>query len=555
MSTRLKQTFQNRMAEWSFASKKEYVDPFNEVEVSGVFVHPDGSEKAVPAFWAGGNVWRVRYASQDVGRHKFHIVCSDESNEELNSQRGILEVTRYMGKNPLFVHGPIRVSQDRRYLEHADGTPFFWLGDTWWMGLTTRLNWPRDFKKLATDRAKKGFTLVQIVAGLYSDMPPFDQRGANEAGFPWEEGFSRINPEYFGFMDRRIDWLVEEGIVPCIVGAWGYYIGLAGEETMKKHWRNLVARYCAYPVVWCLAGEAAMPYYAFWGEQRHKEQTPKARSGWTNVARYLRSTDPYHRPITVHPLSPNCGRNMVDDPSVIDIDMLQTGHSDTRSFTDTVNIVVSSVSRQPRLPVIVGEVCYEGIMGASWENVQRLMFWTSILNGAAGHTYGANGIWQVNTQDAPFGPSPHGQSWGDMPWDDACQLPGSVQLCLGKRLLGRYRWWLFEPHPEWVEPHWTKDNYLRPYAAGIPREVRIIYIVAYDLSVQNVKLIERDVAYNAFYFDPRTGKEYDLGRLTPDEKNEWTPPKSPIIQDFVLVIDSKDASHKSGSAKTISVVA
>ena len=34
-----------------------------------------------------------------------------------------------------------------------------------------------------------------------------------------------------------------------------------GVDKMKKHWRNLVARYGAYPVVWCLAGEAAMPYY------------------------------------------------------------------------------------------------------------------------------------------------------------------------------------------------------------------------------------------------------------------------------------------------------
>ena len=49
------------------------------------------------------------------------------------------------------------------------------------------------------------------------------------------------------------------------------------------------------------------------------------------------------------------------------------------------------------MPVLVGEVCYEGILEASRQEVERFMFWTSILNGAAGHTYGANGIWQVNT--------------------------------------------------------------------------------------------------------------------------------------------------------------
>ena len=47
-------------------------------------------------------------------------------------------------------------------------------------------------------------------------------------------------------------------------------------------------------------------------------------------------------------------------------------------------------------------------------------------------------------------------------------MPGSAQLGLAKRLLERYEWWRFEPHPEWAEPHWTKENYSAPYAAGIP---------------------------------------------------------------------------------------
>ena len=50
------------------------------------------------------------------------------------------------------------------------------------------------------------------------------------------------------------------------------------------------------------------------------------------------------------------------------------------------------------MPVIDGEVCYEGIGEACRQEVQRLMFWACVLNGACGHTYGANGIWQVNTR-------------------------------------------------------------------------------------------------------------------------------------------------------------
>jgi len=450
-----------------------------------------------------------------------------------------LKVIPYKGENPLFQHGPLRVSRDRRCLEHIDGKPFFWLGDTWWMGLTKRLSWPDGFKLLTADRVKKGFTVIQIVAGLYPDMPPFDPRGANEAGFPWEENYTRINPAYFDAADRRIDWLVQNGLVPCIVGSWGFFIEFAGEEAMKKHWRNLVARYGAYPVVWCVAGEAVMPYYLSSvrdEKEKLEEYMAKARAGWTRVARYLRSIDPYHHPVTIHPT--DCAHNMVDDPSVIDIDMLQTGHSDIHSFANTVNKVVDSIAGS-RMPVLVGEVCYEGIMGASWENIQRLMFWTSILNGAAGHTYGANGIWQVNTQTKPFGASPHGQSWGDTSWEEAYQLPGSKQIGLGKQLLERYNWWRFEPHPEWVEPHWSDGDYFKPYAAGVPKEVRVIYIPAHGRRLSKIKEVESEINYHAFYFDPRTGKEYDLGTVIPDGNGEWQPPKPPIIQDWVLVMEAK----------------
>jgi len=540
MVSELKCSMQNCVVEWSFSSKKEYTDPFNEVELSAVFVEPDGVEKVVPAFWAGGNFWCTRYASHKVGRHHFHTICSDKSNSDLHDQEGIVEVIPYKGENPLLKHGPLRVSQDRGHLEHIDGTPFFWLGDTWWMGLTKRLPWPEGFKTLTDDRVKKGFTVIQIVAGLYPDMPPFDPRGANEAGFPWEEDYSRINPAYFDMADRRINWLVQNGLVPCIVGSWGYFIEFAGEETMEKHWRNLVARYGAYPAVWCVAGEAVMLYYLspLWGDkEKIEEYVAKARTSWTRVTRYLRSIDNYHNPITIHPT--DCGHNMVDDPSVLDIDMLQTGHGDVQSLGNTVSSVVDSIAMVPRMPVLVGEVCYEGILGASWENVQRLMFWTSILNGAAGHTYGANGIWQVNNKAEPFGPSPHGQSWGDTPWDEAYQLPGSGQVSLGKRLLERYPWWRFEPHLEWIEPHWSKENYFQPYAAGIPKGVRIAYIPAHGRGLLKVKGIEQGITYRAFYFDPRNGRECDMGTVVPDEKGEWQPPKPPIIQDWILVMEAK----------------
>jgi hypothetical protein len=522
------------MTEWSFLSRKTYADPFNEVELDMVFIDPDGCETRVPAFWAGGSTWRVRYASPKLGRHTYRTVCSDAGNGDLHGCQGELEIAPYEGDNPLFRHGPLKISENRRYLEHLDGTPFFWLGDTWWMGLTKRLPWPDGFQALSADRVQKGFSVIQIVAGLYPDMDWYDERGANEAGYPWDRDFSRINPEYFDLADRRIQYLVEAGLLPCIVGCWGYYLPWTGVETMKKHWRNLLARWGAWPVVWCLAGEGTMPYYL---SETREADAAYQNKGWTELARYLHAVDPFRRLVSIHPSS--SGRETVEDDSVLDFNMLQTGHGDRNSLPNTVLRVTSGRAAEPTMPVLNSEVCYEGIGEACRQEVQRMMFWTCMLSGACGHTYGANGIWQVNTREEPYGPSPHGMAWGNTPWEDAYRLPGSANLSLGKRLLERYDWWRFEPHPEWIDPCWSEEDYFAGYAAGIPSRVRIFFWPL-RWNLPTIRRVEPDTEYRAFFFSPADGTEFELGSVRADADGDWRIPlnRQPIYQDWVLVMEA-----------------
>jgi hypothetical protein len=303
-----------------------------------------------------------------------------------------------------------------------------------------------------------------------------------------------------------------------------------GVPKIKKHWRYLIARWGAYPVIWCLAGEGAMPYYL---SKNPKEDIATQKKGWTEVARYVHSTDPYGHVVSIHN-----GRSEVEDPAVLDYDMLQTGHGDRTSIPNTEDMITGALLKSPQMPVLAGEVCYEGIMEASRQEVQRFMFWTCILNGAGGHTYGANGIWQVNTREHPFGPSPHGRSWGDVPWDVAAHLPGSQHIGFSKGLLMKYPWWRFEPHSEWVDPHWSHGDYIKPYAAGIPGEVRVIFIPP-AWNPPTVNSLESDVSYRAFYFDPKSGKERDLGSVTPDSAGAWHAPLTPTFADWILVLEKK----------------
>jgi len=151
-------TAAERMFEASFESKKAYADPFNDVDVDVIFTQ-GGRSWRVPTFWRGGQRWTVRFAPPKSGTYRYHLESTDRGNFDLNGHEGRVVITAYTGANALLGHGVLKVSPNRRYFEHADGTPFFWLGETWFSGLSSRLSW-EGFQKLTADRKAKGFTGV-----------------------------------------------------------------------------------------------------------------------------------------------------------------------------------------------------------------------------------------------------------------------------------------------------------------------------------------------------------------------------------------------------------
>ena len=176
----------NNIQQWevfenSFISTKNYDNPFMDVQVDVLF-SKDDKEWKIPAFWDGENVWKVRFAAPETGTYSYRVISSDKSNKSLNGKKHSITVTAYNGDNKLYKHGMIGISKDRRHFAHADGTPFFWLGDTWWKNLCKRMTW-EGFQELAADRKEKGFNVIQIVAGPYPDEGPFEPMWKNEGGF------------------------------------------------------------------------------------------------------------------------------------------------------------------------------------------------------------------------------------------------------------------------------------------------------------------------------------------------------------------------------------
>lgn len=539
--------FTSKPIELALTAERAYEDIFNQVEVDVVFSNGKGSVWRVPAFWAGDNTFRVRFAAPEPGEYAWRSESTVPADAGLQGRTGTLRVLPYDGPCALYRHGRLRAAASRRTLEHGDGQPFLWLADTWWMGLTKRLDWPDGFRRLVEDRVRKGFNAIQIVAGPLPDFcatsATWDPQQANEAGWPWEKDFARISPAFYDLADLRLAFMVEQGLMPCIVSMWGYYLPFMGVERVKRHWRYLVARYGAYPVTWCLAGECDMPTYARHGKPEGERDKAGQKAGWTEVAHYLRQTDPYRNLLAVHPSWEVPGRLSLEDETLVDFEMLQTGHSGYQSLKPSADAMHTAVTHQPRLPTLNSEVNYEGIMGGSKDEIQRFLFWTSLLQGACGHTYGAQGIWAMSSRHEPFKGT--NGSWGEGFWQDVMHYPGSAHVGVGAQILRRYPWWRLEPCEE---PEATKAGRVFSFVARIPGELIMAYLPVCCFPADMLGnqggwghplplRIEEGVRYRADFINPCTGETTPVGLVVP-ENGQWTPPRKPSMADWVLVLKS-----------------
>jgi TPR repeat protein len=530
------------VAQWnvfeaSYESAKVYSNAFTEVEVNVVFSHGD-QKWVVPAFWAGDTKWIVRFAPPAQGKYTYRVECTDKANTGLNGKENTLSVEAYKGDNPLMKHGFVKANPGKHYFEHADGTPFLWLADTWWKCLCKRMTW-EGFQELTADRKARGFSVVQIVCGPYPDENFFAPSLENEGGQPYlVKDMSWVNPKYFDYADRRFKHLVDSSIVPAIVGAWGRgdcnSMDAFGPVSIKRHWRYLIARYGAYPVVWILAGEIA-------------DETKWGEGPWAEVAKYVREIDPYKHPLTCH--TGQGRRGAEGDVCLIDYDMVGGNHDERQAVADgTLKLLTSACAKKPAMPVLCGETCYEGHMQQGFGDVQRHIFWRNMLSGAGGHTYGAAGIWHAGVE------GDHGNwgAWDRQPydwttWKEGVNYPASRQLGMGKQLLEKYPWQKFEPHPEWAPGC---------FAAGIPGEVRFVYLPRRDIynwDGPEVKDLEPDVDWHVYYFDPAAGRKFDQGviKATAKAGDKDAKPVSfkknvPSPQDWVLVLEKAGARNASG---------
>jgi len=446
------------------------------------------------------------------------------------------------------------VRRTGRRLTDEAGEPFLWLADTWWFALCDRVSEP-ELRALARLRADQGFSVVQVVAGLFPEVEAYEDLGELGGRWPWTPGLREIESRWWDDADRRLTLIIEAGLTPAVVGAWSYYLLDLGPERMRQHWHEVIARWAAFPVVWCVAGEAGLPHYRQLDKPGLDTAVGKLSAGWRAITSAVRALDGYRNLRTVHPC-PAFGHfsstDAIGDADDLDLIWLQTGHADRSSVPDSLATLERELAAEHGLPVINSEVCYEGIAGGSSATLQRFLFFAHLLSGAAGHTYGAQGLWAFRrTEDR--GP---GIVWGDSTWQEAAALPGSAQLGRCAAFLRSLDWPALVPAPDALSVHASSEQRLLPYAARIGSEL-IAYFPAVSLlpADRGISRALRDVSvrglapgrWRVSYWNPRhedhplgpatTGFEADIG----DDgvlalRHIGSPSAVPSMEDWVVMV-------------------
>ncbi len=340
----------------------------------------------------------------------------------------------------------MNISTNNYYLLQ-NGKPFFWLADTWWYGMTSRMRLP-IFRKLAKLRAKQGFNVIQIVIGI----PP----ETNDYGMP-------LNEAYFDEVEKRLNILWDNNLIPCVVGGWGHHIDVLGETKIKQIWGRILQLIKNKPAVLCLCGEADIfpTKTRFFKKLLLKNRLKK----WGRIASYIKENDREHL-LTVHIQSRISARKLFKNASWLDINSIQSGHS--KDMAGFMRSILEEESKE-KLPIINLEPWYEGILGNFDEYYQRIAFWFCILSGANGHSYGAHGVWQMADGDNFM------RHWGNSDWKTSIQFTGAKQLGLARKFIERYDWWKLKPELNIDTKLWKNDALNRPIAAKIGSEQMFIY--------------------------------------------------------------------------------
>ena len=521
VATATDETAQWTVFEASFTSTSKYQNPFQDVTVSVDFTAPDGKLRIVEAYWDGENTWRVRFSPELTGEWTYRTHASHPDDKRLDGQTGRFRCVPYKGANSLYQHGSIRVSQNQRYLEQADGTPFFWLSDTAWNGALKADH--ASWETYLSDRKRKQFTALQFVTTQW-----IAAAGNAEARLAYEGRESiTIDPVFFQWMDDRVRAVNEHGLVaaPVLIwtAPWSPYSKFLNpgnalpDDQVIRLARYMVARYGAYQVIWILAGDG----------DYHGDEAER----WKRIGQAVFADNP-SRLATIHPAGHEWIAGDFGREPWFSFVGYQSGHGDGPEDLKWITQGPPSVSwdAPPIHPIINLEPNYEDHISYFSHRrfdahaVRRAAYWSLLVSPPAGVTYGAHGIWGWDNH--PALPMNHFGSGVARPWFDAISLPGSTDMAHLMTLFSSLQWWTLRPDPGLIA-HQPGDEGPSAFVAAAKAENKewaLLYFPVGETVTLEPDQLEGPLLVR--WFNPRSGEwsgalPLTSRSLTPPDTEDW----------------------------------
>jgi hypothetical protein len=567
-----------------FTARQKHVKPYLDVDV-WIDLRGPNFHKRVYGFWDGGNIWRVRYLAVTPGdwswtsganiadpgfqgrTGSFRAVPWPESDKQANPNR----------------RGFLRATPDGHALEYADGTEFFLLGDTWWAAPTHRLRWTEDdtahpmgpqatFKDYVRFRKAQGFNSVAILAAfphwandgqpatiVLDDAEKTPIRSAwahpaaksskdmsNSGGRAFEfpgrvPGFENIvpdlehiNPAYFRELDKKLDYLNAQGVVP--------FLEIARRDIIlvwKKFypWPDSYTRYMQYVFNRYQANSTILSpiHYDSPG------MTIPARefNPIVNDAQARYGAPPFGTLLSTNS-SPSTLVNFGKEEDARWVTLHQTGNQREHEFYWHHTEIFHS---PPARPSVSGEPYYAGWLYKPGEELPytaeggserdnrfcRSAMYGNFLSGAfGGHIYGAEGIWQGAIE-----PEAAIKIWDAIQWRSSAQMQQFKQFVFSR---GK-EFQRLVPCTDRLSPN--SNSNIRAYegwsfAARSPRDDWFLIYREKGTPPTWLRSIPRERSYQARWFNPRTGEWSDAGLLKPNTQHRIALPKPPTDDDWAL---------------------
>jgi len=430
-------------------------------------------------------------------------------------------------------HGRLQVSDNDRFIQHEDGTAFYWLGDTAWEFFHRASRSERI--QFLDNRQTKGFSVIQCVLlaeidGLNTPTPEGHRPLLNN-----DPTTPDIKPGPDNDYWDEVDFILTEaenrgmylGILPTWgdkvdIDDWGVGPVIFNPSNAYIYGEFVGERYKDRPnIIWINGGD-------------RNPDTPSYIDTWNALAQGVKARDPNHL-MTFHPQGWYSSSIWFHNETWLDFNMMQSGHG--AYHLDNYSRITSDYNLAPVKPTLEGEPRYED-HPVNWNpsngyfrdaDVREAAYW-SIFAGGFGHTYGHHSIWQW------YSPSNYSINYPDRYWYEALDRPGAFDMTHVKALMIS-------------RPFFTRvpdQSILAMDASSGENRVQATrgndYLFVYTgngrtLTINMGRIGGSDV--NAWWYNPREGTVSMIGTYTNTGTRTFDPPGGQSFgNDWILVVDN-----------------